>query len=269
MNSLRSLISAVPAGRRLVDRFVAGGCADGTTAAVATVERLDAVGLHALVELVAEEPRDAAAAERAVQLGLSLLDEVHAAGFAPRSEMLVRLAALGARFDGRLALDNAWRLCAAAEQCDTALTLDLGEYAGLAVLDELRHTWPAIGVVLRAHPARSEKTARALAVPGSRVRLAQAEQGAAHDNDLAYVRCANALLEGDGSPAFATADARLHRIIRERAKWYGRKQDDYEIQLPAGADGTALAAEGETVRVHVPFHEPDNGTARRALVSRS
>ena len=246
-DTIRHLVSTVPGSRSLVGRFVAGGTG---TEAVATVQRLADEGLCSTLDRLGDVAGDRASAERSVQEYLTVLDAVHAAGISECVEVSVGLAAVGGVFDEKLALGNLGRICAAAGQCATEVTVD----ADLAVVAELRRTWPATGAVLRAAEPGVEARAAALAVSGSRVRLTIG--AASHQADLAYVRCVNILLAGAGQPTFATVDLRLIEIIGERALWHDRKQGEYEFQLPHGVrteEQLMLAQNGETVRVHVPF----------------
>jgi proline dehydrogenase len=246
-DTIRHFVSTVPGSRSLGGRFVAG---ETGTEAVATVQRLADEGLCSTLDRLGDVPDDRAGAERSVQEYLTVLDAVHAEGISECVEVSVGLAAVGGGFDEKLALDNLWRICAAAEQCATEVTVDVD----LDVVAELRRTWPATGAVLRASEPGVEGRAAALAVSGSRVRLTTGAPS--HQADLAYVRCVNILLAGDGQPIFATADHRMIEIIGERALWHDRKQGEYEFQLPNGVhsgEQLALAQDGETVRVHVPF----------------
>jgi proline dehydrogenase len=259
---LASLL-ADPRGRArtLVARFVPVDA----DAAVSVVAGLVADGVRATVERLGEPVRDRDDAERAVRAHLRLLDRLHAEDLSAATEVSVRLAALGGPQDGALATDNAWRLCAAAEQCGVGLTLDTGDHPDTGVLSELRHTWPWVGAV-----ARAEQDVEPLAVPESRVRLGRLPGG--HQADLGYVRAANALLAGGGTPVFATHDPRLLDILVERARWYGLKRGEYEFELPLGVrvdEQRALAGEGETVRVRVPFGPRWYGHLLRVLASRS
>ena len=263
--AVRHVVATTPGTSGVVDRFVAGNT---VADAVTSVGRLVDDGLWVTLDYLGEDVTESAQAEQTVQTYLALLDRVYAEGLSARVEVSVKLSALGLRLDERLALDNAYRVCAAAEQCGTTVTFDMEDHtttdATLRVLAELRHTWPWVGAVLQAYLRRTEDDVRALAVADSRVRLckgayAEPEDLAfsrAHEVDLSYVRSANSLLAGDGYPMFATHDPRLIAILAERARWYGRKQGSYEYQMLYGVrpdEQRRLAGEGETVRVYVPF----------------
>ena len=63
-------------------------------------------------------------------------------------------------------------------------------------------------------------------------------------------------MAGQGLPMVATHDPRLVAIARHLAQRNGRSVDDYELQMLYGVRPnaqTALAAEGERVRVYLPY----------------
>ncbi|MDQ0377742.1 proline dehydrogenase family protein [Amycolatopsis thermophila] len=277
---VRNLVATTPGTSGVVERFVAGRT---VADAVTCVGRLVDDGLWVTLDHLGEDVTEPGHAEGTVQTYLALLDRLYDEGLSARVEVSVKLSALGLRLDERLALDNAYRVCAAAEQCGTTVTLDMEDHtttdATLRALTELRRTWPWVGGVVQAYLRRTEDDVRALAVADSRIRLckgAYAEPddvafSRAHEVDLGYVRCANLLLAGDGYPMFATHDPRLIAILAERARWYGRKQGSYEYQMLYGVrpdEQRRLAAEGETVRVYVPFGEHWYAYLMRRLAER-
>ena len=74
--------------------------------------------------------------------------------------------------------------------------------------------------------------------------------------DKAFVRCARRLLHGPGVPSFATHDSRLVEIALDLARRSGRPSGTYEFTFFMGRqEGIAhrLAADGERVRVYVPY----------------
>ncbi|OZM74742.1 proline dehydrogenase [Amycolatopsis antarctica] len=279
-DTIRQAVATLPGGRTLVSRFVAG---ETTADAVRTVRELAGDGLHATLDYLGEDTHDKDQAEVTVLAYLELLDALHGAGLSDRAEVSVKLSAVGQLLSDRLALDNAWRICAAAEQCGTTLTLDMEDHrtttGTLDVLEELRHTWPSAGAVLQSYLHRTERDARKLATAGSRVRLckgayaepAEVAFGDGHDVDLSYVRCANALLEGGAYPMFATHDPRLVELVGERARWYGRQPGEFEYQMLYGIrpdEQRRLAEAGHVVRVYVPYGEQWYGYLMRRLAER-
>ncbi|AHI01726.1 proline dehydrogenase family protein [Kutzneria viridogrisea] len=279
-DAVRRLVATAPVARDVVARFVAGETADQ---AVTVTRTLVDGGLSVSLDYLGEDTTDRALAEQTVQSYLLLLDRLHAEGLAGHTEVSVKLSAVGQALDERLALDNASRICAAAEQCGTTVTLDMEDHtttdSTLRVLAEVRRSWPWVGAVLQAYLRRTLDDCVALSGAGSRVRLckgAYAEpEGVAyadrHEVDLNYVRCANALLSGNGYPMFATHDPRLVSVISERALWYDREPGSYEYQMLYGIrpdEQRRLADSGEAVRVYVPYGEQWYGYLMRRLAER-
>lgn len=136
-----------------------------------------------------------------------------------------------------------------------------------SAIDALTAEVPAAGVAVPAGEAGAEARCRHLA--GRRVRLV-AGRGA--HADLAFVRCLNVLMAGEGRPGVATADLRLIAIAGERAAWNGRSPDSWEHVMPYGvrtAEQRRLAAAGLIVRVTVPSGPGAVPAAVRALVGRA
>jgi proline dehydrogenase len=277
-DTVRRVVATAPVSRDVVRRFVAG---ETTADAVDVAGRLIGDGLRVTLDYLGEDTTDRPTAERTVRAYLELLDQLHDLGLAADAEVSVKLSAVGLALDETLALDNASRICAAAEQAGTTVTLDMEDHtttdATLRVLAELRRHWPSVGAVLQAYLRRTLDDVRELA--GTRVRLckgAYAEPPSVahvdpHEVDLNYVRCANVLLAGTGYPMFATHDPRLIEIIGERARWYGRAVEDFEFQLLHGVrpgEQRHLAAEGHVVRVYVPFGGQWYGYLMRRLAER-
>ncbi|GAB2824356.1 proline dehydrogenase family protein [Lentzea nigeriaca] len=268
--TVRHLVANAPVSRDVVKRFVAG---ETTADAVEVVRTL---GLPVTLDYLGEDTTDKAQAEKIVQAYLELLDALHAAGLAQNAEVSVKLSAVGQALDESLALTNASRICAAAEQCGTTVTLDMEDHtttdSTLRILHELRRTWPWVGAVLQTYLHRTLDDCKQLAGPGSRVRLvkgAYAEPPEVaiqdpHEVDLNYVRCLNVLLAGEGYPMFATHDPRLIEIIGERARWYDKT--DFEYQMLYGVRPEEQRRLG--ARVYVPYGEQWYGYLMRRLAER-
>jgi proline dehydrogenase len=278
--TVKRVLVTAPVSRDLVRRFVAG---EATADAVRVTSELVGAGLSVTLDYLGEDTTDRELAEETVQSYLRLLDALHAGALSDRAEVSLKLSAVGLAFDEKLALDNASRVCAAAEQCGTTVTLDMEDHrttdATLITLAELRRTWPSVGVALQTYLRRTLDDCRELATTGSRVRLckgAYAEPEAVayfdqHEVDLNYVRCTNELLAGAGYPMFATHDPRLVRIIAERARWYDRKPGSFEYQMLYGVrpdEQRRLSLSGHTVRVYLPYGVQWYGYLMRRLAER-
>jgi proline dehydrogenase len=268
--TVRHLVASAPISRDVVKRFVAGETTQDA------VEAVRGLGLPVTLDHLGEDTTDKAQAEKIVQAYLELLDALHAAGLAEDAEVSVKLSAVGQHLDESLALTNASRICAAAEQCGTTVTLDMEDHtttdSTLRILLELRRTWPWVGAVLQTYLYRTLDDCKQLAGPGSRVRLvkgAYAEPPEVaiqdpHEVDLNYVRCLNVLLAGEGYPMFATHDPRLIEIIGERARWYDKT--DFEYQMLYGIRPEEQKRLG--ARVYVPYGEQWYGYLMRRLAER-
>jgi proline dehydrogenase len=263
--TVRRLVASAPVSRYLVSRFVAGVSTEQAVSATAT---LVAEGLAVSLDHLGESVADEAGAESTVHAYLELLACLKAEGLTDRAEVSVKLSAVGQRLDEALALRNASRICAAAEQAGTTVTLDAEDHtltnSTLRVHAELRRSWPTTGAVLQAYLHRTLDDCRALAVEGVRVRLCKGAYAeppelafrTSHEVARSFVRCANSLLAGPGYPMFATHDPRLVAIVGERARWYGRPPGSFEYQMLYGvrvAEQRQLAAAGNTVRVYLPY----------------
>lgn len=278
----RRLIEHAPFTKSLVDRFVAG-----TTLA----EALPAVGALTADRLVTldhlgEDVTDAAAAEENVQAYTDLLAELDRTGLAGQAEVSVKLSALGQALaeDGeRIALANARRICAAAEEAGTTVSLDMEDHtttdSTLAVHAKLRVDYPWVGAVVQSYLHRTEQDCSDLAAVGARVRLckgaydepASVAYRDAREVDRSYVRCIRVLMEGAGYPMIATHDPRLIRVARTLAVNSGRGLDDYEFQMLYGvrdAEQRRLAADGHRMRVYVPYGQEWYGYYMRRIAER-
>ena len=175
----------------------------------------------------------------------ALLARLAEAGLAERCELTVPVDRLGAALPhaavaGSLALAGARDAVAAAA---TRL--------------------PAARIVVPAAEPGAESWCRD--VVGGRVRLTSGRGARA---DLAFVRCLNVLMAGDGQPALATADPRLVAITGERAAWNDRTPDSWEHVMPYGVrvhDQRRLLAAGYRVRVAVRLGRGIVHTGRGAL----
>lgn len=279
-DAVRGALISAPGSRTIVRRFVAG---ERTDDAVAAAAALVTDGVTVSLAHLGEHVTGEAGAEASVQAYIDVLDRLHDEGLTAGVEVSLKLSAVGQTLDEALAIRNGSRICAAAEQVGTVVTLDAEDHtttdSTLRVLAELRRTWPWVGAVLQTYLRRTLDDCRALAADGSRVRLckgAYAEPMEVAFNDqhevaMSYVRCANVLLAGPGYPMFATHDPRLIAIGEERARWYDRAQDSCEFQMLYGVrprEQRRLVRAGHTVRVYVPYGTEWYGYLVRRLAER-
>jgi proline dehydrogenase len=280
---IRRLVEAVPATRSVVRRFVAGSeIAD----AVRVAGELAADGRRITLDHLGEDTTDAAQAAATVAAYEAVLTALAAKGLAEGADVSVKLSAVGQFLpsDGEdVALENARKICAAAEAVGATVTLDMEDHtttdSTLGILRELRGEYPWVGAVLQAYLRRTEQDCRELAGPGSRVRLckgayAEPESVAFPEKsevDKSYVRCLRVLMAGEGYPMVASHDPRMIEIAAALAEEHGRTDDDHEFQMLYGVrpeEQARIAASGTRMRVYVPYGDEWYGYFMRRLAER-
>ncbi|WNV82837.1 proline dehydrogenase family protein [Umezawaea sp. Da 62-37] len=277
----RRLVEGTPLTRPVVDRFIAGEDVDAAIRATGT---LVADGRYVTLDHLGEDTLDAAQADATVAAYTELLSRLDEAGYADRAEVSVKLSAVGRSLavdGGKIALENARKICVAAGTVGTTVTLDMEDHtttdSTLDVLRELRVDFPWVGAVLQAYLRRTEQDCRDLAHAGSRVRLckgayrepasvAYQDKG---DVDRSYVRCLKVLMAGEGYPMVASHDPRLIAIAADLAG--SRTPDSYEFQMLYGIrpeEQKRIAAAGNTMRVYLPYGDEWYGYFMRRLAER-
>ncbi len=254
-DAVKGMVTRLPFAGDIVARFVPGETREDV---VRAVSRLAEDGLYATVDHLGEDTTDPEQADLAVDEYAALLEAFAARGLSDRVEVSIKLTAIGLDLPGgrRLALDNARRICRAARNAGTTVTLDMEDHTvtdvTLEVLRELRQDFPETGVAVQAYLYRTEVDARALARSETRVRLCKGAydepEEVAHtargDVDRAYVRCLKTLLAGKGYPMIATHDPRLIEIASALVSRYGRAPGTYADALrlpPRGAEAARCA----------------------------
>ena len=280
---VKSLVSTLPVSSSIVRRFVPG---EQTSDAVAATRELVDAGLTVTLDHLGEDTLDEAQAEATVQAYTDLLAALSEAGLSRRSEVSVKLSAIGQALPevgDKVVLENARRICRAARNAGTTVTLDMEDHTTtdrtLDTLRELRKDFPETGAVLQAYLHRTEDDCRALAHEGSRVRLCKGAYDEPsevaftdrHEVDKSYVRCLKVLMAGEGYPMVASHDPRMIRIAGALATRHGRVPGTYEYQMLYGIrpdEQRRLAKAGETVRVYVPYGQEWYGYLMRRLAER-
>ncbi|GLY42190.1 proline dehydrogenase [Amycolatopsis sp. NBRC 101858] len=280
---IRRLVEAVPATRSVVRRFVAGS---ETADAVRVARELAADGRRITLDHLGEDTTDAAQAASTVAAYEAVLTALAAEGLADGADVSVKLSAVGQFLPSNgedVALENARKICAAADAVGATVTLDMEDHtttdSTLGILRELRGEYPWVGAVLQAYLRRTEQDCRELSGPGSRVRLckgayAEPESVAFAEKsevDKSYVRCLRVLMAGSGYPMVASHDPRMIEIAAALADEHGRKDDDHEFQMLYGIrpeEQARIAASGSRMRVYVPYGDEWYGYFMRRLAER-
>jgi proline dehydrogenase len=264
---LRRLVTTAPATRAIVDSYVAGETADD---AVRVTRALRASGLLVSLDYLGEDTKDPAQAAAVTDEYVQLLGKLAAEGLTHggAAEVSVKPTAVGLFLGVTLAAENIGRICAAAVQAGTTVTLDAEEHAAieptLRIAGQLRADYPDLGCVVQAALRRSEADCRSLAGYGVRVRLCKGAYSepesvaftARREVDASYARCMRTLMNGPGYPMLATHDPRLIKIAMSLAVLTGRAPGSFEYQMLYGirpAEQRRLADTGARVRVYVPY----------------
>ncbi|HYF71597.1 MAG TPA: proline dehydrogenase family protein [Nocardioides sp.] len=280
---VKKAVSGMPVSAGIVRSYVPG---ETTEAAVGATAGLSDDGLRVTLDFLGEDTTDAEQADATVAAYLDLLQQLAARGLTRHAEVSVKLSAIGQALPDvghKVALENARTICRAARNAGTTVTLDMEDHtttdSTLMILRELRKDFPETGAVLQAALHRTESDCRALAYEGSRVRLCKGaylepESVAFQDKvdvDKSYVRCLKVLLAGEGYPMVATHDPRMVEIASSLASRFGREPGSYEYQMLYGIrpeEQRRLVAEGEKVRVYVPYGTEWYGYLMRRLAER-
>ena len=283
--SVRHLVTTVPLTRGVVARFVAGDTADD---ALAVTRRLLDDGLLVTLDYLGEDTVDPQQAAAVTGEYIRLLGRLGAAGMSGggRAEVSVKPTAVGldlAEHGEKTARENIARICAAARDAGTTVTLDAEEHTRveptLRIAAQLRPEFPDLGCVIQSYLRRSPDDCRALAADGSRVRLCKGAYNAAADVafapraevDRCYARCLRVLLDGPGYPMIATHDPRLITIAGALATLADRPAAGFEYQMLYGirpAEQRRLADAGARMRVYVPYGSDWYGYLVRRLAER-
>jgi proline dehydrogenase len=279
---VRRFVETAPFGRSVVKRFVAG---ESVAAALSVTERLLSEGLLVTLDHLGEDTVEAAQAEKITRHYEELLARLAESGPGTRAEVSVKLTALGQLLDDgeKVALENARRICAAARDAGTTVTLDMEDHttveSTLRVLRELRADHPSTGGVVQAYLRRAEEYCAMLSDEGSRVRLCKGAYSAPDsvaftskdEVDRSYVRCMRVLMGGRGYPMLATHDPRLIDIGESLAMLYVREPHEFEYQMLYGIrpkEQRRLVEAGARMRVYVPYGEEWYAYLMRRLAER-
>jgi proline dehydrogenase len=273
-------VEHAPVSRGVVKRFVAG---DVVGDAVRVSSELVASGLAVSLDHLGEDTTEPEHAEAAAAAYVSLLGLLQQAGLSSDVEVSVKLSAVGQSLDRALATDLARRICAAASDAGTTVTLDMEDHttteSTLETLRELREDFPWVGAVVQAYLRRTEADCHDLAVPGSRVRLCKGAYDEPEsvaftrreDVDDSYRRCLAILMAGGGYPMVATHDPAMITEAERLVADTKRAPDSYEFQMLYGVrpdEQLRLSGEGARVRVYVPYGSDWYGYLMRRLAER-
>jgi proline dehydrogenase len=285
---LRRVAERVPVTRKVVRRFVPGETLDCVLESVAALRQS---GRYVSIDYLGEDTTDRDDAEAAVQTYLDLVDalgwcaEPAHDGVRPL-EVSLKLSALGQALGcggEKIAGENAYAICAAAQRAGVWVTVDAEDHttvdSTLSIVRDLRIDFPWLGTVLQSYLRRTLGDCEEFAAAGARVRLVKGaydEPASVAYRDVAavtesYLRCLRVLMAGSGYPMVASHDPAVIGAVPALAAESGRGADDFEYQMLYGirdAEQGRLVDAGNHVRVYVPFGTQWYGYFVRRLAER-
>ncbi|TQN33133.1 L-proline dehydrogenase [Haloactinospora alba] len=279
---LRTLVTNNRAVRGAAGRFVAG---ESVEDALRAVTDLAEHGLFTTLHNVAASAHHPSQAVETTHAYLHLLQRLSDTGLAPLADLSVKptTVGLGLGPEGEsLARENIARICAAARDAGTTLTLETEGAeqvtATLRTVTTLRREFPTLGCALQSYLRRTAGDAADMSGPHTRVRLAKggtSDPAAAHptrrEGDAAFVRILRQLMAGSTYPMVATHDPRLIGIAATLAERNERSRDEFEYQMLYGAhsrEQRRLTRQGAQVRVYVPYGHDWYGYLLRRAAAR-
>lgn len=285
-HGLRHTAERLPVTRKVVRRFVPGETIDSVLDSVAGLRDS---GRCVSIDYLGEDVTGVDDANAAVGVYLNLIDRMGASGDhggagARPLEISLKLSALGQSLerDGeKIARDNAYTICQAAQRAGVWVTVDAEDHtttdSTLTIVRDLRLDFPWLGLALQAYLRRTLGDCEEFAAAGARVRLckgaydepasvAYREPGAV---TASYLRCLRVLMVGPGYPMVASHDPAIIEAVPELARETGCESFEYQMLYGIRDDEQRrLADSGAQVRVYVPFGTQWYGYFMRRLAER-
>ena len=248
---------------RIARRYVAG---ETREEAFEAIEKLNAAGALATLDLLGEEVTERARAEAAVEEYLRLFDEIERRGV--ESNVSIKLTMLGLEIDEGFCRDNVDRVAAAAASYGNFVRIDMEDRtttdATLRIYHDLQPRHGNLGVVFQSYMRRTLDDIAGLPAEGANVRLCKgiyieprtvAWKGyeTVRRN---FVAALDKLIRQGVYVGIATHDEYLVCAARELIDRYQLPTDRYEFQMLLGVDEQLrgiLLAEGHRLRVYVPY----------------
>ncbi len=284
---LRRIAEWLSVTRKVVHRFVPGETIDSV---LNSLPVLRDSGRFVSVDYLGEDVANADDADAAVRVYRDLIDALGGlggmSGVVRPLEVSVKLSALGQSLerDGhKIARENAWSICAAAQRAGVWVTVDAENHTAtdstLRIVRDLRTEFPWLGLVLQAYLRRTLDDCQEFAASGARVRLCKG----AYDEPAAlayrepaevtdsYLACLRVLMAGSGYPMVASHDPEIIRAVPAMTRESGRHSGEFEYQMLYGIrddEQRRLAAAGNQLRVYVPFGTQWYGYFMRRLAER-
>ena len=257
------LLTRLPGARKFTERFIAG---ESVEEMLAAVRRLNRDGFEVTLDHLGESVSDPADADETCRTYLAILDRLAREGL--RSNISIKLTALGLAFDEALAHRHLATIAARAQELHTFVRIDMEGSAyterTVAAFRTVDAPRDVLGIVLQAYLYRSEKDVDDLIARGARIRLvkgaykepAEVAFPKKAEVDANFVKLTQKLLGSGGYHAIATHDPKMVAATKDFARRQNVGPDRFEFQMLYGVTRSQqreLLREGYRVRIYVPY----------------
>jgi proline dehydrogenase len=251
--------------KSFANRFVAGESLD---TALAAVEKLNARGITASLDLLGESVHNEAEARAAGDAYVAMLDRINERK--ANANVSVKLTAMGLDISEELCVATMHKILQRARDYGSFVRIDMesSEYTERTLDLFEQRLYPAyrenVGVVLQSYLYRTFADVQRANQLKARVRICKGAykepETVAYpdkkDVDANYVRCMQELLTRGNYPGIATHDEAIIREAKRYVKSNNIPFDRFEFQMLYGVRRDLqdqLVREGYRMRVYVPF----------------
>jgi proline dehydrogenase len=251
--------------KSFANRFVAGETLD---TALAAVEKLNARGITASLDLLGESVHNEAEARAAGEAYISMLDRIQKRKL--DANVSVKLTAMGLDISEELCVATMHRILQRARDYGSFVRIDMesSEYTQRTLDLFEQRLYPAyrenVGIVLQSYLYRTFADVQRANMLKARVRICKGAykepETVAYpdkkDVDACYVRCMHELMSNGNYPGIATHDESIIKEAKRYAKANDIATNRYEFQMLYGVRRDLqdqLVREGYRMRVYVPF----------------
>jgi proline dehydrogenase len=251
--------------KSMANRFVAGETLDS---ALAAVDKLNARGITASLDLLGESVHNEAEARSAGEAYITMLDRINERK--ANANVSVKLTAMGLDISEELCVATMQRILQRARDYGTFVRIDMesSEYTQRTLDLFEQRLYPMyrenVGIVLQSYLYRTFADVQRANQLKARVRICKGAykepETVAYpekkDVDSSYTRCMHELMTKGNYPGIATHDEAIIREAKRFAKANDIAVDRFEFQMLYGVRRDLqdqLVREGYRMRVYVPF----------------
>jgi len=260
---LREAVEAVPIGRGMVRRFVAG---ETLADALAVCRALEADGMTATLDHLGENVTNLAEAEASLADYLEAWAGIKKAGLA--ADTSLKLTQFGLDLSTETCIRLVGTLAENARSAGRRIEIDMESTAytdrTLGVAEEIHKRFGNVRAVVQAYLYRSEKDVERLCHLGLPIRLCKGaylepgEKAFAEKAqvDANYLKLMQYLIQNGTEPAIATHDEAMIAATVEAVQAKKLPREGYEFQMLYGVRRDLqqrLAKDGHRVRIYVPY----------------